>query len=164
MPEYTESLKKRDQSQEALNLASGEIVILTKKISVQEDIISDKNTQIDKKKDAIKKLDTAMKNSCAGRLIGSSLCKSQKNQKNTLSLEIRTLKDTVSSAEKTIAQLNKFISTQKDIIVRQSKLIARLSLFIDEYEACERQLKIQPTLSSPQMSGELHISGEVLVS
>ncbi len=75
------------------------------------------------------------------------------------------LKDEIDEFGLDISDDQEEIATKKqNINVLEAKLAVH-TVFITQYELCDRQLKnVNPLLTSPKMSGEARMSGELLVS
>jgi chromosome segregation ATPase len=160
LPQYTDFLKKRDQAQKTLNIASGEMAVLNKRISDNNSIIVEKQAQIAEKNTKINELTAYIDKYCKNprdRNI-AQICQTKKQQKRDLGQDVQIIKNSIATLQNTINQLAQNIKNNQRIITEQINLISRYTLFINQYEACEQQLKIKPLLTSPSMSGEAMIS------
>jgi chromosome segregation ATPase len=160
LPQYTAFLTKRDQAQRALDLASGEIVVLNKKIVEHKNTIEKKQAQIAEKNSKIDEITAYIEKSCKRPqgVKAIELCQKKKQQKRDLSQDVQILNNSIAIVKNTINQLSQKIQINQKTISQQIQQIARFNLFIKQYEACDRQLKTKPTLTSPSMSGEAMIS------
>lgn len=92
------------------------------------------------------------------------ICNQKKQQLQKAQSDLASLNKEVSRLESEIKKFEQQIATKKqNINVLEAKREANI-LFITQYELCDRQLKVKPLLTSPQMSGEARMSGELLVS
>lgn len=164
LPQYKDTILKRDQAQKTLDIVSGEIVVLNKQITEHKDTIKKKQQQIDTKNAKIAELDKFIENKCRGNLAKSAMCKEKKQQRKDLAQDIQILKNAIKTTNNTILVYSNQIKNKKSIITRQLALIAQYTTFINAYESCDRQLNTKPILTSPLMSGEARMSGEALVS
>jgi len=139
---------------------------LNQTIADQYSLINNKQGQITDKNTKIADIDSFLEKKCKNPrgIVATTVCNQKKQQENILNQDVQTLKNSILLGNNTINQLTSQMTNKQRSITQQSQLIVQYTIFINEYESCDRQLKIKPILTSPFMSGESHISGEMLVS
>lgn len=163
-PQYQKFIQQRQASNTAIQNMSGEISVARKRITDTQNIIQQKQKQIATLSDQIKEINAFLEKNCKPGSRNPAICQTKRQQLKNLTQDREIVKNSVAISQNTILQLKNRIGDLQTRISQQNQIITRLNKFIYQYESCRSQLQNTPVLTSPQMSGEVMISGETLVS
>lgn len=162
LTQYTEALKENEQLQKKIQIASGEVSLLEKKKLAQTNIITQKTAALQTNNTAILKLNTYITKNCKNvRKKEMVLCNQKKQEVAKLKANNAGIQKAIASASSAIKALDAAILTKVQNITQMQWTIDTNTIFINQYELCEKELKTKLLVTSPLMSGEMTILWEV---